>query len=316
MSFSNNSSWKGPYEHPPYSHDYDPVLLEKLLFRLAKKWIAGYSIEQVLSYAKKANDRGIYCILNYLGEELSEAESVRKTIEEYILLLHAIKTQKLMASISVKPTQIGLSLGYDFCLKNFQQILDTASETKTFVWLDMESYKFVGSTISLYRQIIEQNNRVGIVLQSYLRRSYSDLLGLLNYNSHIRIVKGAYNESEDIAYQSRLEVDENYLKLVGILFSKDTEIKFESRIIAIATHDSNLIERSIGLFYDSAIKKENLQFQFLKGIRDNLKMDLLGRGFRIYEYIPYGKTWLPYSIRRLKERKRNIFLLMRSLLSR
>ena len=315
MPYFENTSWKESSEHPPHSHDYDPALLEKLLFKLAKRWIAGYSTDDALSYAKEANNRGIHCILNYLGEELSDAESVRKTIEEYILLLHAIKTQKLMASISVKPTQIGLSLGYDFCLKNFQQILDIASETKTFVWLDMESYKFVGSTISLYRQIIEQNNRVGIVLQSYLKRSYSDLIDLLEYNSNIRIVKGAYKESEDIAYQSKLQVDENYLKLVRILFSKDNEIKLENRVIAIATHDSKLIQMAIDLFYQSGIKKENLQFQFLKGIRDNLKMDLLGKGFRIYEYIPYGQNWLPYSIRRLKERKRNILLLLHSLLS-
>jgi proline dehydrogenase len=315
MSFSNNSSSKDPYEHPPYSHDYDPALLEKLLFILAKKWIAGYSIDQVLSYAKKANDRGVYCILNYLGEDLTEVESVRKTIKEYISLLNAIKTQKLIASISVKPTQIGLTLGYDFCLKNFQQLLDVASRTKVFVWLDMESYKFVGSTIALYREIIGQNDRVGIVLQSYLKRSYLDLIDLLKYNSNIRIVKGAYKESEDIAYQSKLQVDENYLKLVRILFSQDNEIKFENRVIAIATHDSKLIEKTICLFYESRLNKENLQFQFLKGIRDNLKMELLGRGFRIYEYVPYGQNWLPYSIRRLKERKRNILLLMRSLLS-
>jgi len=315
MSLSNNSSWKDPYEHPPYSHDYDPALLEKLLFRLAKKWIAGYSIDQVLSYAQKANDRGVYCILNYLGEDLTEVESVRKTIKEYISLLNAIKTQKLIASISVKPTQIGLTLGYDFCLKNLQQLLDVASRTKVFVWLDMESYKFVGSTIALYREIIGQNHEVGIVLQSYLKRSYSDLIDLLEYNSNIRIVKGAYKESEDIAYQSKLQVDENYLKLVGILFSQDNEIKFENRVIAIATHDSKLIERTICLFYESRLNKENLQFQFLKGIRDNLKMELLGRGFRIYEYVPYGQNWLPYSIRRIKERKRNILLLMRSLLS-
>ncbi len=315
MSFSNNSSWKDPYGHHPYSHDYDPALLEKLLFILAKKWIAGYSIDQVLSYAKKANDRGVYCILNYLGEDLTEVESVRKTIKEYISLLNAIKTQKLIASISVKPTQIGLTLGYDFCLKNFQQLLDVASRTKVFVWLDMESYKFVGSTIALYKEIIKQNDRVGIVLQSYLKRSYSDLIDVLKYNSNIRIVKGAYKESEDIAYQSKLQVDENYLKLVRILFSQDNEIKFENRVIAIATHDSKLIEKTICLFYESRLNKENLQFQFLKGIRDNLKMELLGRGFQIYEYVPYGQNWLPYSIRRLKERKRNILLLMRSLLS-
>ena len=263
---------------------------------------------------KKSNERGIGCILNFLGEDLTEKERIISTIHEYENLLNHIYLLGINGCISIKPSQTGLSLNYDFCLNNLRRIVKYAKEKGIFVWLDIESYKYVPSTILLYKELTKENNNVGIVVQSYLKRSISDLTDLLQYSSGIRIVKGAYKESEDIAFQSKSQIDDNFINLVKIIFSQSKEFQKKDCIIAIATHDSKLINLILDLFLERNRNNINLEFQFLKGIRDKLKIELLKKGFRIYEYTPYGDNWLPYSLRRLKERKRNIFLLMRSLL--
>lgn len=313
MSPDNNSK-NYSYENIPFSHNFNHSLLDRFLFPLSKKWIAGFNREQALRYVKQTNQRGIRCILNYLGEDLTEKQRIIYTIKEYENLIGQIHLMALKGCISIKPSQTGLSLNYDFCLNNLKRIVKYAKEKKIFVWLDMESYKYVGSTILLYKELTKENNNVGIVIQSYLKRSISDLSDLLKYSPGIRIVKGAYKESDDVAFQSKSEIDKNFINLVKILFSQSNEFQKKDCIIAIATHDSKLIDSILNLFYQLNRDNINLEFQFLKGIRDKLKTELLKQGFSIFEYTPYGDNWLPYSLRRLKERKRNVFLLMRSLL--
>lgn len=313
MSPENNSK-NYSYENLPFSHNFNHILVDRFLFPLSKKWIAGFNRDQALKYVKQTNQRGIGCILNYLGEDLTQKESITYTINEYVNLLGQIHLMGINGCISVKPSQTGLSLDYDFCLNNLKRIVKYAKEKGIFVWLDIESYRYVASTILLYKELTKENNNVGIVVQSYLKRSISDLNDLLNCSSGIRIVKGAYKESEDIAFQSKSQIDENFINLVKKIFSQNTEFKKRGCIIAVATHDSKLIDPIIDLFFQRNGNNINLEFQFLKGVRDKLKIELLKKGFRIYEYTPYGDNWLPYSLRRLKERKRNIFLLMRSLL--
>ena len=297
-----------------YSYHNEPFLLEKLLFRLSKKWIAGYSIDDALNYALDANERGLKCIINYLGEDLKNAEMVKKTVIEYKNLINKMKVRGIEGSISIKPTQIGLSLDLNFCLNQLLEITSIAKKNNIFIWIDMESFEYVQPTLTIYQKAIEETNEIGIVLQSNLKRSYSDLMKLLIYRPNIRLVKGAYHEKEEYAYQTKHEIDNNYVEMAKLLFSKNDEIR-EKHIFAIATHDSNIIQTSLDLFYLYRLKKEHLQFQFLKGIREKLKIELLLKGFSVHEYVPYGKNWLPYSIRRLRERKSNIILLMRSLIS-
>ena len=178
----------------------------------------------------------------------------------------------------------------------------------------MESFENVESTIIIYKKFIEEIDQIGIVLQSNLKRSYSDLRKLLIYGPNIRLVKGAYHEKEIYAFQTKHEIDNNYIEMAKLLFSKKNDFR-EKQIFAIATHDSNIIQKSLDLLFLYDFKKEHLQFQFLKGIREKLKINLLLKGFNVYEYVPYGQNWLPYSLRRLRERKSNILLLMRSLIS-
>ena len=296
-----------------HSHYHTPFLLEKLLFKLSKKWIAGYNIDDALSYAINANERGLKCIINYLGEDLKKLEIVKNTVIEYSKLINTMRSKNVLGSVSIKPTQIGLSIDFNYCLNNLLEIISIAKKNNIFIWIDMESFETVKPTLSIYQKVFEENNEIGIVLQSYLKRSYSDLTMLLKYDANIRLVKGAYHENEENAYQRKSEIDNNYLEMVK-LFLQNKNIR-QNQIFAIATHDSNIIESSLNLFSISKLTKEHLHFQFLKGIREKLKMSLLDRGFTVDEYIPYGENWLPYSLRRLRERKSNILLLMRSLIS-
>lgn len=298
----------------PFSYSTSPFLLEKFLFKLSKKWIAGYDIEEALNCAINANLRGFKCIINYLGEDLKNPEIVKNTVTEYKKLINKMKNKKINGSISIKPTQIGLSIDVNYCLNNLLEIISIAKKNHIFIWIDMESFETVQSTLLIYQKVFEENNQIGIVLQSYLKRSYSDLTKLLKYDANVRLVKGAYHEHEENAYQRKSEIDNNYLEMVKLLFFQNKDIR-KNQIFAIATHDSNIIDKSLNLFSITNLTKEHLKFQFLKGIREKLKIDLLNRGFTVEEYIPYGDNWLPYSLRRIREKKSNILLLMRSLIS-
>jgi proline dehydrogenase len=302
------------YNKFPHSYHKEPFLLEKLLFRLSKKWIAGSRMDDAINYALDAKERGLNTIINYLGEDLKNKEIVKQTIIEYKNLVKKMKERGIAGSISIKPTQIGLSLNMDYCLDQLLEIISIAKKNSIFIWIDMESFKNIDSTLTIYQKAREETNEIGIVLQSYLKRSGSDLIKLLADKPNIRLVKGAYHEKEEYAFKTKFDIDNNYVEMAKLLFAQKKTLR-ENQIFAIATHDANIIQKCLDLFYLYNFKEEHLQFQFLKGIREKLKIDLLSRGFNVHEYVPYGENWLPYSIRRLRERKSNIILLLRSLIS-
>ena len=293
-----------------HSHNYDPVLLERLLFKVSKRWIAGYSNNDAIIAAKKSNHNGMSAILNYLGEGYVEKSQIDRSVTEYITLLDLLKSNDIRGSISVKPTQIGLSVGYDKCLENFRKISEKAKQSGYFMWIDIESSNFVEDTLSIYLEILRKNRDTGVAIQSYLKRSHSDLLHLMEHSANLRIVKGAYNEEKDKAYQSDNEINQNFSALMKLVLEESAY----GGIVAIATHDSKLIQEALVLYWKGSERMKNLQFQLLKGIRDELKLQLVTNGYLVLEYIPYGEKWLQYSIRRIKERKRNVFLLARSLI--
>ena len=293
-----------------HSHNYDPVLLERLLFKVSKRWIAGYSNNDAIMAAKKSNHNGMSAILNYLGEGYAEKSQIDRSVTEYITLLDLLKSNDVRGSISVKPTQIGLSVGYDKCLENFRKISEKAKQSGHFMWIDIESSIFVEDTLSIYLEILRKNRDTGVAIQSYLKRSHSDLLHLMEHSANLRIVKGAYSEEKDKAYQSNNEINQNFSAIMKLVLEESVY----DGIVAIATHDSKLIQEALVLSWKGSERMKNLQFQLLKGIRDELKLQLVTNGYLVLEYIPYGEKWLQYSIRRIKERKRNVFLLARSLI--
>ena len=293
-----------------HSHDYDPALLERMLFKVSKRWIAGYSNIEAINEARKSNKCGMSVILNYLGEGYTEKSQIDRSVLEYFSLLNLLKMNNIRSSISVKPTQIGLCIGYDLCLENFGKISQKAKQSGHFMWIDIEHSDFVEDTLSIYLKLFANNRNMGVAIQSYLRRSYSDLLHLMENSANLRIVKGAYSGEKNDAYQSNSEITKNYSRLMNVMLKESSY----NGVVAIATHDSNLIDEALALSTRGSIKMKNLQFQLLKGVRDELKKKLVSDGYIVSEYMPYGEKWLQYSLRRLRERKRNIFLLARSLI--
>jgi len=293
-----------------HSPEYDPILLERMLFKISKRWIAGYSNTDAIAEARKSNQNGMSAIINYLGEANTERSQIDNSVSEYFTLLDLLKAKNVSGSISVKPTQIGLSVGYDICLENFTKISEKAKQSGHFMWIDIESSKFVEDTLSIYLEILRKNRDTGVAIQSYLRRSHSDLLHLMENSANLRIVKGAYSEEKNEAYQSNNEITQNFSALMKLVL-KESSYK---GIVAIATHDSKLVDEALSLSTKGSERMKNLQFQLLKGIRDELKQQLVKKGYEVLEYMPYGEKWLQYSLRRIRERKRNIFLLARSLI--
>ena len=279
-----------------------------ILLRLARQWIAGENAQQGIDQVKAANSKGILGLLNLLGEHVETREDIEATVQEYLKLLDLIDQAKVGSQISIKPTQLGLNVNFDYCLANYLKVAEScAGHANNYLWIDMENSLFTQSTFDLYTKILTKYPNTGVAIQSYLKRSEKDVKNLIPLGAKVRLVKGAYNESPDIAFKTKKDVTENYSKLLALLFTQSTKENF----IAVATHDSKMIERS------KELAKENpaatYEYEMLMGVRDNLKMELVAQGKQVREYVPYGPKWLSYSIRRIREKKSNILLLGRSL---
>ena len=273
--------------------------MEKILFVFAKQWIAGDLIDDALKSSKLSYKNGRHAIVNKLGEYHKSKTQINKTVKEYQKIVSSFRKWKVRGAISVKPTQIGLSISKKECIRNFQILIKKAASSHIFLWIDMESSDHTDETIEIYYHLFARYERLGIAIQANLKRTKNDLIDLLEHGAKIRLVKGAYKENSRIAFQSKEKVDGNYARLMKILFKNGNEF-------GIATHDSKMIDLAISL---SKKYKRKFEFQMLKGIRDELKPILIKKHFVVSDYIPYGTNWLPYSIRRVKERKRNILLL-------
>ena len=290
--------------------DKNTSLLQKLLFKVAKKWVSGNTYKNALLTARDCNSKGVSAILNFLGEDNENSTAIGNTVTEYFSLLNLLESNRIDGCISVKPTQIGMTISYDKCLYNFRQIAGIAKSVNKFMWIDIESFQFVEDTIAIYLELLKDYKHIGVAIQSYLKRSSSDLLHLLEQGAVVRLVKGAYREDKSIAFQSMGKINSNFSKLMEMLFEYS---KKNNNIFAIATHDPRLIEEAIALSQKYDIDNNKFEFQLLMGIHNKMKEDLVKRGYRVSEYIPYGNQWFPYSMRRIIERKRNILLLARSL---
>ena len=277
-------------------------LSNTLFLPLAKKFIAGETLSDAIEVCRSRNSAGISGMINILGEHTSDEEKIKSYVAEYLLILKQIKKENIDSSISVKPSQLGIDLGLDYCKNNLIKLLTEASKHDNFVWVDMEDSPYTDDTISLFLDVKKEFSNMGLCVQAYLKRTEDDLNQLLSANSHVRLCKGAYNESDDVVYKKNKTVVNNFEILIHNLFNQGTDF-------AIATHDDKLIDLSIKLHNSTNVPFE---FQMLLGVRDKKKSELISQGHKVTEYIPYGKEWLPYSIRRLNERKRNIFLLARA----
>jgi proline dehydrogenase len=272
------------------------------LIRFARQWIAGETSGEAIASAKKKNMAGFGVIINYLGEHVKDKTEAQENVDENIRLLSALEKEKVNASISIKLTQLGLLIDKRLCLLNVEKIAGIASSKNIFLWIDMENSPYTEDTIDIYLDIFNKFGNAGIAIQANLKRSENDIKRIAAESGIIRLVKGAYREKKDIAFLKRSEVTRNFSKLMGYLF-------YKSAFFAVASHDEQIINEAIEA---NKVHKKRIEFQMLMGIREELKRKLVSKGFNVVDYIPYGQNWLPYTTRRLSERKRNIFLIMRS----
>ncbi|MGC9156694.1 MAG: proline dehydrogenase family protein [Candidatus Micrarchaeia archaeon] len=271
-------------------------VLEKLI---AGKWIAGPDVEDAIERSMALNKLGIRTIINYLGEEFKSEDKVEDAMATYAKLIKEIKRRRVEGDISVKITQLGLRIGKAYATKNYLRLASLAKPI--FLWLDMESSDTVDATIGAYEKALHLGN-VGICLQAYLKRSYGDMKRLVKKGGVIRLVKGAYKERPEIAFQNKQAVNANFEFLMNYLFKHASKF-------TLATHDKNMIEKALLL---NRSYQRQVTYAFLNGIRGSYARMLAERGERVAVYVPFGKLWADYAIRRMREQG-HAMLVLRSL---
>ncbi len=277
-----------------------------LLIRFARQWVAGETMDDAVRVALEANRRGIQALVNHLGEHYREKAPVEATVQEYVRLVAKLKAAGVQGDISIKPTQFGILIDKEYALSQILPIMDATKAWGRVFWVDMEAAPTVEDTLWIYENLLRRYDKVGICLQANMRRTGEDLKRLLPRRARVRLVKGAYKETPDVAFTRRADIDHEYLRHLETLFR-------DGRHFAVASHDSRMIGRAL----DLAKTHPDVPFEFamLQGVRDPLKAELVAKGHTMEEYIPYGPTWLPYFTRRLRERPRNVITMVRSFIS-
>ncbi len=274
--------------------------------RLASRFIAGEELDDALRVIRRLNAEGFMVTLDCLGESVHEAAAAEAACDTYLQLLDRLAAEKLDSHVSVKLTQLGLAIDEGLTRRNLARLAESAARHHNFVRVDMEGSAFTDATLRVFCSVGAPRDVVGIAIQAYLRRTQSDVAELLQRGVRIRLVKGAYKEPADVAFPKKSEVDEQYKKLAEKLLSSEI-------YHAIATHDERLIVATESFARARGIRPENFEFQLLYGIRRHLQRALIQQGWRVRLYVPYGREWYAYFMRRLAERPANLFFLMRNL---
>ena len=288
-------------------------------WRTASRFVAGTKIDDAIEVIRELNARGINVTLDHLGEHTSKPEEASEATAEILNTLDEIKRSGVRASVSIKLTQIGLGLDEALCAQNLERILVRAREHRNFIRIDMEDTPYTDRTINLYYQMRKKGYKnTGMVLQSYLYRTEADLRRLLEDKVPIRLVKGAYNEPEDKAFPKKADVDANYDLLSKIVLDAAVAAKssvaspdgFFPPLAAIATHDEDRIAFAKQYTQKAGLPRDALEFQMLYGIRRDLQEALVGEGYPVRVYVPFGTHWYPYFMRRLAERPANVWFFL------
>ncbi|WML42814.1 proline dehydrogenase family protein [Neobacillus sp. PS3-40] len=263
----------------------------------AQSVVAGTNIPEVMKSIKELNSHGISCTVDNLGEFVFKKEEATAAKENILKVIEAINENKVDAHISLKPTQLGLDIDFDFALSNVKEVVDKASRYDMFVNIDMEDSSHLETTLNLLDKLSAEYDNVGTVLQSYFRNTQEYLEKYRNLR--IRLVKGAYKEPEEIAYLDKKDIDENYIKLTEwhLLNGKFT---------SIATHDHRIINHIKEFVKKNDISKDKFEFQMLYGFRRELQLQLASEGYNFCTYVPFGNDWYGYFMRRLAERPQNL----------
>lgn len=270
------------------------VMPKPVVYIFAKKYIAGEELSDAVKAVKELNVKGIMATMDVLGEAIKSKDEAVQSKRECLEVLNIIKKEKLNANLSVKPTQLGLDIDFDFGLFQTEEIVKTAKEMNSFVRLDMEDSTVTDATFNLLNKLKEKYDNVGVVVQAYLKRTYDDVVRLNKAGVNYRLCKGIYIEPEEIAIKDKQGIRDNFLKILEKMFD-------DGVYVGIATHDDYLVEGAYELIKKKNLSKDKYEFQMLYGVKEDLRDKINADGHRLRVYVPFGKQWYKYSIRRLQE---------------
>jgi proline dehydrogenase len=273
----------------------------------AQSVVAGTNIEEAIQSIKELNAHGITCTVDNLGEFVFKKEEATEAKEKILQVIEAIHENNVDAHISLKPTQLGLDIEYELCLSNLKEIVHLANAYDMFVNIDMEDYSHLDPTFNLLDELSMEYDNVGTVIQAYFHEAQAYLEKYQNFR--VRIVKGAYKESEQIAYQDKTDIDRNFINLVEwhLLNGKFT---------SIATHDHRIINHVKEFVKKNNIPNDKFEFQMLYGFRKDLQLKLAKEGYNFCTYVPFGNDWYGYFMRRLAERPQNVNLVAKQVFNK
>ncbi len=286
-----------------------PFIPKSVVGAVSKRYIAGETLEEALKVAKDLNRHSFMTTIDLLGEDTIHVEQARRAAGDYRTLLNAIARNGIEGNISVKPTQFGLNLDMRLCTDLFRGLIEEARSLGYFVRVEMENSTCTQATVELYRTLLADYDNMGIVLQSYLHRTSSDVEAVSRFSPNVRMVKGVYMEPETIAYQNGDTIRMQYIKLSEILLRAGSYLAF-------ATHDQVLIEEACLLVDRLKLPPTAYEFQMLLGVGGALRTKLVESGRRMRVYVPFGGDWYPYSMRRLRENPKIAGYVLRAMLGR
>lgn len=290
----------------------------KTMAKLAKKYglrfgaarfVAGNTIDVAKDVIKQLNNKGLDVTLDYLGEFNTDANEAAEAADHCIKAIEVIGRERLKSQISIKLTSMGLDISDDVVLENMRRILAKAKGLQVFITIDMEDYSRCERTLKIYKQLKSEYDNVGTVLQAYLYRTVKDVEDLGAYQANLRLVKGAYKESANVAYPDKKDVDQNFKKIIKMHL-------LNGHYTAIATHDDQIIEYTKQIVNKYKIPKTQFEFQMLYGIRHEKQLDIVHEGYKMRVYVPYGTDWFGYFMRRLAERPANVAFVLKGLIKR
>ena len=273
---------------------------------LSARFVAGMSLDSALEAAQSVNAQHMTASLDHLGENVTSLAEATACQSVYLNALTEINRRGLQANVSLKLTQFGLDLSEDRCRENVGRVVTLAQQLNSFVRIDMEGSEYTERTIAFVKDLHSQTGSCGAVIQSYLKRSITDVEEMNRRGIRVRLCKGAYLESPTVAFQSKQDVDRNFLVLARRLLA-------DGNYPGIATHDERMVEGTLQFVRDQKISPDRFEFQMLYGIRRDLQKRLVAEGWRVRVYIPFGEAWYPYFMRRLAERPANVLFIARSL---
>jgi len=275
--------------------------------RLSRRFVAGETLADALTVGRRIRSEGISLTLDHLGENVTSLAEAEASRDAYLRALTELRGAGLEPNVSVKLTQFGMDLSEDACRANVAQVVRKAAELGGFVRVDMESSAYTDRTLRLVHELHAESAAVGTVIQAYLYRSEADVKDLCARRIRVRLCKGAYLEPHSVAFPHKGDVDRNYTHLMQILLT-------DGVYPAIATHDPRMIDATREYATRHGFAHDRFEFQMLYGIRRDLQRELVAHGYRLRLYVPFGKAWYPYFMRRLAERPANLFFLLRNLL--